>query len=99
MVDFKDLHYQKQFEHLNGTFKRNIKRKYYQYRKQLAAARPEAPPRIRVASSGVTKVIRAHARLRQISRTESVAGGWRQWIAEGVATKGSDSRCGERSRE
>ncbi|KYN37213.1 hypothetical protein ALC56_09004 [Trachymyrmex septentrionalis] len=66
--------------------------KYYQCRKQLAAACPEAPPRIRVASSGITKIVRTHARLGQISRTESVAGGWRWWMVEGrgrVATKGT----------
>lgn len=51
--------------------------KYHQRREQLAAARPEAPSRIRVASSGVTKGVRARACAAQVSGTESVGGGCR----------------------
>lgn len=56
--------------------------KYHQRREQLAAARPEAPSRIRVASSGVTKGARARACAAQVSGTESVGGGCR-WMAVG----------------
>lgn len=41
------------------------------------AARPEAPSRIRVASSGVTKNVRARACVAQVSGTKSVGGGGR----------------------
>lgn len=47
-------------------------------------ARPEAPPRIRVASSRVTKGVRARA-----CAAESVGGGcWWRWVAEGCSDEG-----------